>query len=51
MQDPTTLWNDENTERAPRYLDQALEPRDHANQWDVSLLMLNENLARTDEAE
>ncbi len=51
MSDTTTQWNDEHTEHAPRYLDQAVEPRDHANQWDVSWLMRHDHLARTDEAE
>lgn len=51
MQNPTTNQSQEIAEAAPRYLDQALELRDHANQWDVSLLMLDENLAHTDEAE
>ena len=51
MQNPTTQQPDETDKRAPRYLDQTLELRDHANQWDVSLLMLVEKLVRNDEAE
>lgn len=51
MQNPNTNQPEEITDAAPRYLDQALESRDHANQWDVSLLMLDENPAQTHEAE
>jgi hypothetical protein len=36
MQIPITHQLDEIAEHAPCYLDQFLESRDHANQWDVS---------------
>lgn len=52
MQSPTTQQPEELAERAPRYLDQLLESRDHANQWDVKALLLDSKLeARNDEAE
>lgn len=52
MQNPTNHLPEEMTESAPRYLDQLLESRDHANQWDVSMLMLEAKLeARDVEAE
>lgn len=52
MQNPTVQPNDDAAERAPRYLDQWLESRDHANQWDVSVLMAQvQTNARDDEAE
>jgi len=35
---PTTTQPEELAERAPRYLDQSLESRDHANQWNISTL-------------
>ena len=52
MQNPTTQQPEEPADQAPRYLDQLLESRDHANQWDVRVLWLDSNLeARNDEAE
>lgn len=40
MQNPTFQPNDEAAENAPHYLDQWIESRDHVNQWDVSVLMV-----------
>lgn len=48
MQNPTTHQQEEITEPAPRYLDQLLESRDHANQWDVSVLLLEAKLETRD---
>lgn len=52
MQNPNPQPVKEMTEPEPRYLDQWLEPRDHANQWDVTALMREAKLeARNDGTE